>query len=90
MHANIVQEYERTRTWLLRITEQESLFQHRPIMRRLVEMRNPALAPINKLQVALLEQWAEFKGEENAATKPWHDAILLSIAGIAAGMQSTG
>ena len=61
---------------------------HAAVIRRTVEMRNPAVEPLNKVQVALLEAW-DAMGEEEQ-TPAWRDAILLSITGIAAAMQSTG
>ncbi len=91
LHEQIAQEHRLTSEWILRVTEQEQLLDHAPVVRRTVELRNPALMPLSKLQVALLEMsdrdGAEDEGEQGAA---WRDAILLSITGIAAAMQSTG
>jgi phosphoenolpyruvate carboxylase len=91
LHEHIAQEHRLACEWILRVTEQEQLLEHAPVVRRTVELRNPAVMPLSKLQVALLEmsdkQGAEDEGESSAA---WRDAILLSITGIAAAMQSTG
>ena len=58
------------------------------MVRRTVELRNPTMMPLSKIQVALLDVLeAEGEAREVAA---WQDAMLLSIAGIAAAMQSTG
>lgn len=88
-HTRIEQEYDLTRAAVLRITEQEQLLP-RSVVRRTVELRNPALMPLSRLQVALMDRWdaGERKGEDQDAA--WHEAISLSIAGIAAAMQSTG
>lgn len=85
LHALIEQEYQRTVEWTLRVTEQREMMQHAPVVRRTVQLRNPAVTPLSKLQLALLNLW-----EKQSDREEWHDAILLSITGIAAAMQSTG
>jgi phosphoenolpyruvate carboxylase len=59
-------------------------------VQRTVQLRNPAVLPLNMLQVALMELWQAQPSEEAGPQSPWHETILLSITGIAAGMQSTG
>ncbi|MEJ5252538.1 MAG: phosphoenolpyruvate carboxylase [Chthonomonadetes bacterium] len=88
LHALIEQEYRRTVEWILRVTGQAELIQNAPVVRRTVQLRNPAVMPLSKLQLALLHRWDKRSGGEEQDL--WHDAILLSIAGIAAAMQSTG
>lgn len=91
IHHRIEEEFEVTRRWLLKITQQEALLNHAPAVRSTVEFRNPAVTPLSVLQVALLRYWdahLENCSEEESAA--WREAILLSIAGIAAAMQSTG
>jgi phosphoenolpyruvate carboxylase len=69
------------------------LLEHAPVVRKTVELRNPAVLPLSRLQVSLLDQYDRLdeagKGDE-ATASAWRDAILLSITGIAAAMQSTG
>ncbi|MGZ5120355.1 MAG: phosphoenolpyruvate carboxylase [Burkholderiales bacterium] len=55
-----------------------------------VELRNPALRPLSKLQVAVLDVLDREEGQEGEPEAVWQEAMLLSIIGIAAGMQSTG
>jgi len=91
IHQRIEEEFESTRQWLLKVTQQEALLNHAPAVRSTVELRNPAVTPLSLLQVALLRYWdahLEDSSEEESAA--WREAILLSIAGIAAAMQSTG
>lgn len=85
LHALIEQEYGRTVEWILRVTEQAELMENAPVVRRTIQLRNPAVMPLSKLQIALLNLW-----DRQSDREEWHDAILLSITGIAAGMQSTG
>ncbi len=88
LHDLIEQEYHRTVQWILRITGQTELMQNARVIRHTVQLRNPAVMPLSKLQLALLDLWDRQAEHEEQDT--WRDAILLSIAGIAAAMQSTG
>jgi phosphoenolpyruvate carboxylase len=87
IHGRIAEEHALSRDWVLRITGHADLLEHAPVVRRTVELRNPALEPLSKLQVALLDL-LDRKGDADAAA--WQEAMLLSITGIAAAMQSTG
>ncbi len=88
LHSVIEQEYCRSAQWILRITGQTELMQNSRVVSRMVKLRNPAVMPLSKLQLALLDRWDKQAQREEESL--WHDAILLSIAGIAAAMQSTG
>jgi phosphoenolpyruvate carboxylase len=91
IHKRIEEELKSTHHWLLQLTQQDALLNHATVVRATVELRNPAVAPLSLLQVAMLRHWdahlEDCSEEESAA---WREAILLSIAGIAAAMQSTG
>jgi len=89
-HENIVQEYERSSKWVLAITGQEHLLDKAPVVQSTVRMRNPAVFPINRLQVMLMEIWDNLPPEQQNRSNPWNEPLLLSITSIAAGMQSTG
>ena len=53
------------------------------MVRKTVELRNPAMMPLSKIQVALLDVLEREADGPRAAA--WQDAMLLSITGIAAG-----
>jgi phosphoenolpyruvate carboxylase len=90
-HARISEEYGRTRTWVLRITGHAELLENAQAVRHMVALRNPAVMPLSRLQVALMDNWNRLAVLGDETEEPaWRDAILLSIAGIAAAMQSTG
>ncbi len=89
IHGLIVREYETTEEWILKITGQGELME-KSAVRKTVELRNPATEPLNKLQVALMDHWDRMETKGGEPDPAWHDALLLSIAGIAAAMQSTG
>lgn len=85
----IEDEYQRTKEWVLRLAEKKDLSEYAPVMRHVVEFRNPAVLPLNKLQLLAMDE-AQRLADQPGEQKPWLDAVLLSIAGLAAAMQSTG
>jgi phosphoenolpyruvate carboxylase len=90
VHERIACEHRLTCEWVLKITEQQDLLGHAPVVRRTVELRNPAMRPLSILQVMLLERLQNEPQSEGEVESEWEEAMLLSIAGIAAAMQSTG
>ncbi len=70
-----------------------ALLAHAPVVRATVDLRNPAVLPLSVLQVALMNSHDAYiaeSGDEAGDNSPWKEAILLSITGVAAAMQSTG
>jgi phosphoenolpyruvate carboxylase len=82
-HAAIAAEHARTVAMIELVTGQP-LLAHAPVVKATVALRNPAVAPLSLLQVALMD------AADDAPPERWREAILLSIMGIAAAMQSTG
>lgn len=89
-HSVLVEEYNRSHEWVLRVTGQTRLLENAPVVQRTVELRNPAILPLNRLQAGLMVLWEAEKQAELGPESPWYEALLLSITGVAAGMQSTG
>ena len=81
-------EYARTRDALLAISGQSDLMARARVVKNTVEFRNPMVEPLSRLQVLLMDKWEGLSEEEREGT--WREAMLQSIAGIAAAMQSTG
>ncbi len=93
IHDIICAELELTRSWILRLTGEADLLGPTSVVKRTIALRNPATLPLNKLQVYLLDTWDRLYpegGPDVGREDPWRDALLLSIIGIAAAMQSTG
>ena len=84
----IEQEYDRTKLGLLTITGETELLENSKVIRQTVAFRNPMTLPINKLQIHLMNRWENLTEQDKEGT--WREAMLQSIAGIAAAMQSTG
>lgn len=84
--TNILEEYERTKVILLKITGDKELLDHTPNIKESVHRRNPYVDPLNFLQVELVK-------ELRSLDDPSDDLItqvLLTINGISAGLRNTG
>ncbi len=86
VQAQIEDEYRKTRDSILAITGESEILESAKVIRNTVEFRNPAVMPLSVLQVALMDDWTELSEGDPA----WKEAMLQTIAGIAAAMQSTG
>jgi phosphoenolpyruvate carboxylase len=71
---------------LLRITEQENLLDHQPVLKRTLAVREYYVDPLNYLQVSLLARRRSSEEADPAVER----ALLLSINGVAAGLKNTG
>ncbi|MES2821184.1 MAG: phosphoenolpyruvate carboxylase [Pseudomonadota bacterium] len=74
-------------TVVLGLTGQSQLLAHSPETLESITVRNTYLDPLHLLQVELL---ARARQVESAAEGPLEQALLVSVAGIAAGLRNTG
>jgi phosphoenolpyruvate carboxylase len=81
-------EYRRTEAALCRVTGQKDLLDEAPWLKRSIRVRNPYIDPMNYVQVALLRRLRGSVGEAEA--EEIHDAVRLSVNGVAAGLRGTG
>jgi phosphoenolpyruvate carboxylase len=80
-----------TKDIILRVLGQDQLLQGNPGLDRSIKLRNPYLLPLHLLQVELLDRVRAMAREDEAnAQGDVIPALLISIAGIAAGMRNTG
>ncbi|WP_445490940.1 phosphoenolpyruvate carboxylase [Niallia sp. 03133] len=86
IYENIKEEYNKTKTILLQITEEEQLLDHTPSIQESVYRRNPYVDPLNFFQVELIKQ---LRDQENPDPELMNQ-VLLTINGIAAGLRNTG
>lgn len=89
MHDTIATEHERTRRAVLNILQQDNLLDHTTVLRSTIELRYRLLRPLCAIQIMLMDTWDEL-ADDDPTRQQWHDAILLSLSGVAAAMQSTG
>jgi len=87
-HRRILQDFERGRTALLRITGGDRLLDSDPVIERSIELRNPYTDVLNLIQIELLHRHRA--GDVGEDEDELSRALLLSLNGIAAAMQSTG
>jgi phosphoenolpyruvate carboxylase len=81
----MVEEFERTRRMILRVTEQKDLLSGNPVLARSIRLRNPYVDPLSLIQFALLRR--KQAGEES---EDLNYALAATINGIAAGLRNTG
>ena len=70
---------------VLAVTGRDDLLASNPVLRHSIDVRNPYVDPLNIVQVDLLRRFRD--DPENATL---HDALLVTVNGIAAGMRNTG
>jgi phosphoenolpyruvate carboxylase len=90
--AAIREEFRRTRALVLEVTGAERLLGHRPVLGRAVDLRNPYVDALSFLQVRFL---AELRADAAQRAAPadaarMADLVLLTVNGVAAGLQNTG
>jgi phosphoenolpyruvate carboxylase len=88
LQQEIEADYNQTVAQILSITGQDRLLENSRTVRATVEFRNPMVMPLNRLQLALMDRWGSLTDQEQSGA--WREAILQTIAGLAAAMQSTG
>ncbi|MGE6791541.1 phosphoenolpyruvate carboxylase [Pseudomonas guineae] len=72
---------------VLGLTGQSQLLAHSPETLESISVRNTYLDPLHLLQAELL---ARARQRDNQADSPLEQALLVSVAGIAAGLRNTG
>ncbi len=85
---DVRQEYERAVRVILLISGQNELLDNEKWLQHSIRVRNPYVDPLNYIQVALLDQLR--RNPDSEETKKLRDALLLSVNGIAAGIQNVG
>ena len=87
MHALIADDFTKAREAILHITGQNAILDNAPVIAKSIALRNPYTDVLNLLQVELMRR--NHHGDHTDSSRLAH-ALLLSVNGIAAAMQSTG
>ncbi len=87
LHDTIAADFSAAKKAILAITGQSTLLGNNPVIRKSIALRNPYTDVLNLLQIELLKRHRESGQEAGDALE---QALLLSVYGIAAAMQSTG
>jgi phosphoenolpyruvate carboxylase len=86
--AIIREEFRRTRVLVTETTGAGRLLGHRPVLRQAVDLRNPYVDALSFLQVRFLTDLRN--GLEGAEAARAAGLVLLTVNGVAAGLQNTG
>jgi phosphoenolpyruvate carboxylase len=79
-------EFELTQEWVCRIQQEESLLDRDPILQQNIRLRDPYVDPLSLMQVDLLRRWRAADRNDSALER----ALIITVKGIARGMQNTG
>ena len=82
-------EMELTRGLLLAVTGRKRLLEHRAVLRRAVDLRNPYVDALSFLQVRFLSDLRAGDVAEQQAQR-LRELVMLTVNGVAAGLQNTG
>ncbi len=88
LHEMIMDDFQKTRDAILRITQQEEILDWRKVIQNSIRFRNVFTYPLNLLQIELLNRWDSEESEDDL--RELKHALYLSINGVSAAMQSTG
>lgn len=87
--ALVRDEMRLTRDWVIRVTGGTELLGNKPVLQRAVKMRSPYVDALSLLQLRALRALRE--APEGAPVDPeLQRLLLLSVSGVAAGLQNTG
>jgi phosphoenolpyruvate carboxylase len=87
--GRIEAEFERSVSWLLRVTGRRHLLDGLPAMQRSIALRSPYVDPLSELQARLLARRRDLPTGD-PEREPLLRLIQLTINGVAAGLRSTG
>jgi len=85
----VLDEYDRTRRLVLAVTGHERLLENRRVLSRAVELRNPYVDALSHIQLRALTALRAGVADE-AEKARLENLLLLSVNGVAAGLQNTG
>jgi phosphoenolpyruvate carboxylase len=86
--ARVLAEYDLTRRLVLAITEHDRLLADRPVLSRAVVLRDPYVDALSYLQLRALSGLREDSGSDERESLG--RLLLLTVSGVAAGLQNTG
>jgi phosphoenolpyruvate carboxylase len=88
LSARLLREYDLTRKLVLEVTGHDRLLADRAVLARAVALRDPYVDALSHLQLrALAELRASTEPREHAELERF---LLLTVNGVAAGLQNTG
>lgn len=90
LSARVLAEYDLTRRLVLAVTEHDRLLADRPVLSRAVALRDPYVDALSHLQLRALAALRGPSAEDPAEREHLERLLLLTVNGVAAGLQNTG
>jgi phosphoenolpyruvate carboxylase len=90
LSARVLAEYDLTRRLVLAVTEHDRLLADRPVLSRAVALRDPYVDALSHLQLRALTALRGPAAEDPADREQLGRLLLLTVNGVAAGLQNTG
>jgi phosphoenolpyruvate carboxylase len=88
--ARVLEEYDLTRRLVLAVTGHDRLLADRPVLSRAVALRDPYVDALSHLQLRALAALRGPAAEDPAERERLERLLLLTVNGVAAGLQNTG
>jgi phosphoenolpyruvate carboxylase len=88
--ALVLAEYDLTKRLVLAVTGHDRLLADRPVLSRAVALRDPYVDALSYLQLRALAAIRASDGTESGPTGRLERLLLLTVNGVAAGLQNTG
>ena len=88
--ARVLAEYDLTRRLVLAVTGHDRLLADRPVLSRAVALRDPYVDALSHLQLRALAALRGPAAEDPAERERLERLLLLTVNGVAAGLQNTG
>lgn len=85
----VLDELTLTKEWVIRLTGGDGLLENKPVLQRAVQLRSPYVDALSLLQLRALRALRETPTGSGADAEQQR-LLLLSVSGVAAGLQNTG
>ncbi|HYU85388.1 MAG TPA: phosphoenolpyruvate carboxylase [Kribbellaceae bacterium] len=86
----VLEQHALTKEWVLRVLGQSRLLEGRRVLGRAVELRNPYVDALSYLQLRALRTLRTDEALDDAQVERTRRLLLLTVSGVAAGLQNTG
>jgi phosphoenolpyruvate carboxylase len=86
----VLDQHALTKDWVLRVLGGSRLLEGRRVLGRAVELRNPYVDALSYLQLRALRTLRTDESLDDAQVERTRRLLLLTVSGVAAGLQNTG
>ncbi|MBA8815803.1 phosphoenolpyruvate carboxylase [Microbacterium halimionae] len=86
----VMDEMTLTQSWVIRIAGGTGLLENKPVLQRAVKLRSPYVDALSLLQLRALRALRDAPTDQPAPDPDLQRLLLLSVSGVAAGLQNTG